>query len=100
MQNNNKNQCFIVDVDDSNIRIDKYLSDEMQDVSRSRIQKLIENNLIKVNGKSIKSNYKVMAEDVIDVILPELEVPQIEPEDIPLDIVYEDNDIIVVNNPK
>ena len=53
MQNNNKNQCFIVDVDDSNIRIDKYLSDEMQDVSRSRIQKLIENNLIKVNGKSI-----------------------------------------------
>ncbi len=100
MQNNNKNQCFIVDVDDSNIRIDKYLSDEMQDVSRSRIQKLIENNLIKVNGKSIKSNYKVMAEDVIDVILPELEVPQIEPEDIPLDIVYEDNDIIVVNKPK
>ena len=72
----------------------------MQDVSRSRIQKLIENNLIKVNGKSIKSNYKVMAEDVIDVILPELEVPQIEPEDIPLDIVYEDNDIIVVNKPK
>ena len=100
MQNNNKNQCFIVDVDDSNIRIDKYLSDEMQDVSRSRIQKLIENNLIKVNGKSIKSNYKVMAEDVIDVILPELEVPQIEPEDIPLDIIYEDNDIIVVNKPK
>ena len=41
-----------------------------------------------------------MAEDVIDVILPELEVPQIEPEDIPLDIIYEDNDIIVVNKPK
>ena len=101
MQNNDvKSQCFVVDVDDNNIRIDKYLSDEMQDVSRSRIQKLIESGLVTVNGRSIKANYKVAAEDMINVTLPELEVPQIEPEDIPLDIVYEDSDIIVVNKPK
>ena len=101
MQNNDvKSQCFVVDVDDNNIRIDKYLSDEMQDVSRSRIQKLIESGLVTVNGISIKANYKVAAEDMINVTLPELEVPQIEPEDIPLDIVYEDSDIIVVNKPK
>lgn len=101
MQNNDvKSQCFVVDVDDNNIRIDKYLSDEMQDVSRSRIQKLIESGLVTVNGRSIKANYKVAAEDTINVTLPELEVPQIEPEDIPLDIVYEDSDIIVVNKPK
>ena len=72
----------------------------MQDVSRSRIQKLIESGLVTVNGRSIKANYKVAAEDMINVTLPELEVPQIEPEDIPLDIVYEDSDIIVVNKPK
>ena len=101
MQNNDvKSQCFVVDVDDNNIRIDKYLSDEMQDVSRSRIQKLIESGLVTVNGRSIKANYKVAAEDMINVTLPELEVTQIEPEDIPLDIVYEDSDIIVVNKPK
>ena len=63
MQNNDvKSQCFVVDVDDNNIRIDKYLSDEMQDVSRSRIQKLIESGLVTVNGRSIKANYKVAAE--------------------------------------
>lgn len=101
MQNNDvKSQCFVVDVDDNNTRIDKYLSDEMQDVSRSRIQKLIESGLVTVNGGKIKANYKVAAEDMINVTLPELEVPQIEPEDIPLDIVYEDSDIIVVNKPK
>ena len=100
MQNNDvKSQCFVVDVDDNNIRIDKYLSDEMQDVSRSRIQKLIESGLVTVNGRSIKANYKVAAEDMINVTLPELEVPQIEPEDIPLDIVYEDKYLMVVNKP-
>lgn len=100
LRNDEKSQCFVVDIDDSSIRIDRYLSEEMQDISRSRIQKLIENGLVTVNGNNIKSNYKVMAEDMINVTIPELEIPQIEPEDIPLDIVYEDNDIIVVNKPK
>lgn len=100
LRKDEKSQCFVVDIDDSSIRIDRYLSEEMQDISRSRIQKLIENGLVTVNGNSIKSNYKVMAEDMINITIPELEIPKIEPEDIPLDIVYEDNDIIVVNKPK
>ena len=101
MQNNDvKSQCFVVDVDDNNIRIDKYLSDEMQDVSRSRIQKLIESGLVTVNGRSIKANYKVAAEDMINVTLPELEVPQIESEDLRLVIVYVESDILVVYKPK
>ena len=91
---------FIVDIDDKNTRIDKYLSDELADVSRSRIQKLLDEGMITVNNNKVKSNYKVAADDIINVHIPELVVPEIVPEDIPLDIVYEDDDIIVINKPK
>ena len=91
---------FIVDIDDKNTRIDKYLSDELADVSRSRIQKLLDEGMITVNNNKVKSNYKVAADDIINVHIPELVVPEIVPEDISLDIVYEDNDIIVINKPK
>lgn len=101
MDNNNTEQInLVVDTEDKNIRIDKYISEELEDVSRSRIQKLIEEGLVKVNNKSVKSNYKVNAGDVIIVNIPELTVPSIVPENIELDIVYEDNDIIIVNKPK
>ena len=91
---------FIVDIDDKNTRIDKYLSDELADVSRSRIQKLLDEGMITVNNNKVKSNYKVAADDIINVHIPELVVPEIVPEDISLDIVYEDDDIIVINKPK
>ena len=91
---------FIVDESEKNTRIDKYLSDKMPDTSRSYIQKLIEFGNINVNGGSIKANYKISANDVIVVAMPEPTVLDIEPQDIPLDIIYEDNDIIVVNKPK
>lgn len=84
----------------SGVRIDKFLSDAMPDVSRSYIQKLLKDAYITVNKKQIKSNYKVTANDEIQVILPEPEVPDIQPEDIPLDILYEDQDILIVNKPK
>lgn len=97
---NIKSQCFVVKADDINTRIDKYISDKLPDMSRSRIQKLIEDELITVNKKSVKSNYKISEKDIIMVTIPELEIPQIVPENIPLDIIYEDNDIIIVNKPK
>ena len=84
----------------SGVRIDKFLSDAMPDVSRSYIQKLLKDAYITVNKKQIKSNYKITANDEIQVILPEPEVPDIQPEDIPLDILYEDQDILIVNKPK
>lgn len=81
-------------------RIDRFLSEEIADLSRSYIQKLLKEGSISVNGKAVKANYKVNAGDEIRVEIPEPEAPDILPEDIPLDILYEDDDILVVNKPK
>ncbi len=86
--------------DELNTRIDKWLSAHTEDLSRSYIQNLIEDGRVTVNGKSVKSNYKVADEDEICLSLPQSIEPEIAAEDIPLDIVYEDDDIIVVNKPK
>lgn len=81
-------------------RIDKFLSVRLKNVSRSYIQKLIQESYVTVNQKSVKSNYKTAPMDHIEVWIPEPEVPDILPENIPLDILYEDQDILVVNKPK
>ena len=84
----------------TNERIDKFLSAQMPDRSRSYIQKLIKDGLVEVNGKQVKTNYKLGSEDEVKLQIPELEVPDILPEEIPLDILYEDTDLLVVNKPK
>lgn len=81
-------------------RIDRYLSGHLEDLSRSYIQKLIKDGNISVDGRAVKANYKMSAGDEIRVLIPEPEVPDILPENIPLDILYEDDDILVVNKPK
>ena len=81
-------------------RIDKYLSEQLEDMTRSHIQKLIKENMVRVNGITVKSNFKLSASDQIEVEIPELKEPDILPENIPLDILYEDQDILVVNKPK
>lgn len=81
-------------------RIDKFLSCRLEEVSRSYIQKLIKEGHVSVNGKPIKANYKLGADDEICLEIPEAKEPDILPEDIPLDILYEDQDILVVNKPK
>ena len=93
---------FTIDLASTDIgtRLDKYLTEQIPDQSRSYIQKLLDDNFITVNGKSAKSNYKLRAGDTITVEIPEAEELDIEPENIPLDIVYEDDDIIVINKPK
>ena len=82
------------------IRIDKFLSVEFPEMSRSYIQKLIKEEQITVNGKVIKANYKVSEEDLVVMNEPELKEPDILAEDIPLDILYEDSDLLIVNKPK
>lgn len=82
------------------IRIDKFLSDELPELSRSYIQKLIKEDEITVNGKKIKANYKVNENDLVVINQPELKEPDIAAEDIPLDILYEDSDLLIVNKPK
>ena len=81
-------------------RIDRYLSEEMEDRSRSYIQKLIKDQYVIVNQKPVKANYRLSFDDMVEVTIPELKEPEIEAENIPLDILYEDADIIIVNKPK
>ena len=91
---------FQVEKENAGIRIDKYLSDNMEDISRSYLQKLLKEKSITVNEKEIKANYKVQEGDVVSVSVPEPEEPDILPEEIPLDILYEDDSLMVVNKPK
>lgn len=82
------------------IRLDAYISKQMQDLSRSMIQKLLEGNKINVNGRSEKPAYKVQNGDIIEINIEEPKEVKIEAQDIPLDIIYEDEDILVVNKQK
>jgi 23S rRNA pseudouridine1911/1915/1917 synthase len=97
---NNEILDFIVDGEDKGLRIDKYLAENQENLTRSYIQKLIQDGMVLVNAKVIKANYKVNADDLIQITLPPPVDLDIEPEDIPLDIIYEDKDIIVVNKSK
>ena len=86
--------------EDKGKRLDVYLSEKLPDLSRSYIQKLIEKELIFVNDKLRKSSYKVNADDSILLQLPELEELEVLPKDIPLKILYEDEDLVVVDKEK
>ena len=81
-------------------RIDVYISSFRDDLSRSQVQKLIENGKITINGKVTKNNYKLRKNDIIEIEIPDPEPLDIVPEDIPLDICYEDKDIIIINKPQ
>ncbi|MCI7628745.1 MAG: RluA family pseudouridine synthase [Blautia glucerasea] len=91
---------YCVSEEECGLRIDRYLAEKNADLSRSYIQKLLKNQEISVNGIPVKANYKVQQEDQILLTVPELTEPDILPEDIPLDILYEDEDLMVVNKPK
>ncbi|GIO30567.1 MULTISPECIES: RluA family pseudouridine synthase [Paenibacillus] len=82
-------------------RIDKYITESWEeDVSRSQVQLWIGSGHVKVNGQPVKANYKLAEGDVLEVTVPEPAVVEIVPEDIPLDVAYEDSDLIVVNKPR
>lgn len=82
------------------IRIDKYLAESLPDISRSYLQKLFRDGEIRMNGKAVKASAKTLAGAEIVFAIPEPEEPEILPEDIPLDILYEDDDVILINKPK
>lgn len=81
-------------------RLDKLISEYSDEISRSFAAKLAEDGAVTVNGKRVRKNYKAVSGDVVEIELPEPEPISAEPEDIPLDIVYEDDDLIVVNKPQ
>ena len=102
---NGENECMeeiILKITEDNVgeRIDKYLSNAIEGKTRSFIQGLIDDKAVIVNGKVIKSNYKLRKGDDIVVKLPEPIELDVKPENIELNIIYEDSDVIVVNKPK
>lgn len=90
---------YEVGLDEAGTRIDKFVTDALNDeaISRTQVQDWIKSGSVTVNDKSIKSNYKVQQNDVVSIVVPEAEELDIVAENIPLDIIYEDSDVIVVN---
>ena len=91
---------YIVKKEDEGIRIDSYLAKENENLSRVAIQRLIKEEKILVNNKKTKSSYKVSENDIITLEEEQPEEVEIKAQDIPIDILYEDDDIIVINKPK
>ena len=100
MENNTERVRYVVEENKCDERLDKFLSEKMSDMSRSYIQKNIKDGKVSVNGKTVKSGYKLNVGDEVILIIEPLEELTVEPENIPLDIIYEDSDIIVINKPK
>lgn len=95
-----KLNSIVVSDEDDLIRIDKFIANVAADLTRSRIQGLISDGNITVNDKVVKANYKVREQDIIKILIPDAVPVDIPAEDIPLDIIYEDDDILIVNKPK
>ena len=91
---------FIVTEEEEGTRLDKLLTLEIPGYSRSFLQGLLKDGNVLVNGKTAKASLKVKEEDVVSFSIPEKILPDIVPENIPLDILYEDDDVLVVNKPK
>lgn len=89
-----------VEAEDVGNRIDVFLSENIEELSRSAVQKQIQNGNIQVNGAECKANYKLRTKDLIQVQIPDPEPIDIVPENIPLDILYEDKEVIVINKPQ
>ncbi len=91
---------FIVEEEKNGIRLDQFLAGKLPDVSRSFLQKKIKGGKVSVDGKAVKAGWKLNTGNKVQVIMEPPEELSVEPEDIPLDILYEDGDIIVINKPK
>lgn len=91
---------FGTEREDVGCRIDVFIAENMELISRSGVQRLIEEGQVRLNGAAVKANYKLREKDVIDVEIPDAKTVDILPENIPLNILYEDKDVIVVNKPQ
>ncbi|MGD9581570.1 MAG: RluA family pseudouridine synthase [Vampirovibrionia bacterium] len=100
MTNNEPKQINItIEPDDSGQRLDIYLSEILESFSRSRIQKLITDEMVTINNKKTKSSYKLRVNDVLQYSIPDDQPVNIEPENIPLEFVYEDDFLAIINKP-
>lgn len=93
-------ESFAFKAESTGIRIDKYLTESLEGFTRSAVAKLIDDGNVTVNNKAVSKNYKLKENDNINVFVPDAIPLEAEAENIPLDIVYEDDDLLVVNKPK
>lgn len=91
---------FLVLEDEEGDRLDVYLSSQLGDMSRSYIQKIIKDKKVKVNGKEEKAKYLVKEDDKVVIEIPAPKLLEVLPQDIPIDIVYEDTDVLIINKPQ
>lgn len=95
-----KIQIFVATGEDKGKRLDSFITEKSENISRNFVQKLIEEKLATVNGKFEKSNYKLKESDAVEVKYLKPQVLEVKPQDIPVDVLYEDEYIIVVDKPK
>lgn len=100
MDSENKLFEYVVSDEYEGLRIDKLLSELSPSFSRTYIKKLIDDKKVFCNGKNVKASFCISENDYIKMEIPPAEIPEILPQDIPLDIIYEDEDVLVVNKPK
>ena len=91
---------LLVGCDNSGIRLDKWISENCEEITRNAVQKLIESGSVTVNGKTVSKNYKTSCGDCVSVIVPEPVELAVKPQNIDVEIVYSDDDLLVVNKPK
>uniref|UniRef100_A0A7C2EIZ6 Pseudouridine synthase n=1 Tax=Ammonifex degensii TaxID=42838 RepID=A0A7C2EIZ6_9THEO len=91
---------LVVDEENANTRLDLFLARELPDISRSRCQRLINEGQVLVNARPVRPSYRLRAGDEVSVYLPPAETPLVVPEPIPLEIPYEDRDLLLVNKPR
>ena len=91
---------FLVEENDAGKRIDSFLAECIDDITRNAVQRLIEDSNVSINGKVPSKNYKLKTGDTITVVIPDPKLPEARPENIPIEIIYEDDDLLVVNKPK
>lgn len=90
-------QLIVPDGHTSGVRLDKYITSFIQNASRTKVQQAIEEGYVTVNGKTEKSSYNMAPGDVIDICIPKPPPPEVKPEEMELDIAYEDDDLLIVN---
>lgn len=95
-----KSLKLYVSYETSGVRIDKWLSENIDELSRASVQKLLKEGNILINSGAVNKNYKLRKNDVIYINIPDPVILDVLPQDIPIDIVYEDDDLLVVNKPK
>ncbi|MDR1794610.1 MAG: RluA family pseudouridine synthase [Erysipelotrichaceae bacterium] len=91
---------FVIQASDAGVRLDKWLAANIEELSRSRIQQLIDHSHVLVNGETVRSNYTIKENDLISLTVPPRKLLQVKAQPMDLDIIYEDRDIIVVNKPR